>query len=82
MKKVVAIVENFGNVVINNTTNVEIADNEFKVFCEKSLRKTVKEIRDVTNVDDIASLNLVGRLYPVNVDTHKKALLVKQRADL
>ena len=78
MKKVVAVVENFGNVLFNNVTEVDITNDEFKDFCERTLRSKVVEVRDVTEANVPEILKNENVAISVMVSTHKKALLIKQ----
>ena len=78
MKKVVAVVENFGNVLFDNVTEVDITNDEFKDFCERTLRSKVVEVRDVTEANVPEILKNENVAISVMVSTHKKALLIKQ----
>lgn len=73
MKSTMVYVENFGGVLFENTTNVEVSDDEYKAFCEREVRGRVKEVRDVTGVS--------GRDVPVvgfKVDTFEKLERIKR----
>ena len=78
MKKVVAVVENFGNVLFDNVTEVDITNDEFKNFCERTLHSKVVDVRDVAEASVPEILKNENVAISVMVSTHKKALLIKQ----
>lgn len=73
MKNTMVYVENFGGVLFENSTNVEVSDKEYGAFCEKVTRSHVKEVRDVTGSEGFEL-----PVMSIKVDTFEKLEKIKR----